>query len=170
MIEINRSPARISTVVSIVSGSLVVTAVSPFGTEAISLAALGLLLSVTGFYRRVSGLITAGATGLFLGTLAAGMNGAPVAVILFCVVAAVLAWETGHRAVDIGRQLGQNARTSEIELFSAARTAAVGILTGGAGFLTYQLGTGGQPLSALVVLVLAVVCLFAALRRVPHPT
>ncbi|WP_128223963.1 DUF7519 family protein [Halobacteriaceae archaeon SHR40] len=170
MKPIDRSPAIVSSVAATALGLVVLAALGPFSGIALGLCVVGFALLAVGLLRGIRSAVSGGAGGLLLGTVAGAVNGAPVLLTLLGLVATVLAWDVGQRAIDIGEQLGRDADTSALELFGLATSVAVGVFTGVAGYLIYLAGAGGQPLSALFFVLLAVLVLFAALRREPIPS
>jgi len=170
MTRIDTAPAVTSSAAATLLGLIVLVAVGPFSAIALSLCGLGVGGLGVGLRREGRTAVSGGASALFLGVVAGAVGGAPVLVTLFGVVSSVLAWETGQRAIDIGIQLGRGAETDRLELRRLATNGVVGLLTGSGGYLVYLLGASGQPLSALVLVLLAVLVLFVTLRRIPTPT
>lgn len=169
MTQIDSAPAVTSSVAATLLGLLVLVAVGPFSAIALALCGLGVALLGAALLWEVRPAVSGGASALFLGVVAGAVGGAPVLVTLFGVISSVLAWETGHRAIDIGIQLGRGAETDRLELRRLATNGGVGLLTGAGGYLVYLLGASGQPLSALFLVLLAVLILFVTLRRIPAP-
>lgn len=164
MKQITRKPARLTGAGALVLGVLVAVTVSVYSSLALGLAGLGVVLLAGGLVTASRGLVTVGALGLFAGTVAAGAEGAPVALALFGVVGAVLAYDFAATAIDIGAQLGREADTRRLEAVQLGTTALVGTAVAVVSYLVYTLGSGGQPISAVVGLLLAVVLLLVALR------
>jgi len=161
---IDRSPTRLASVLATVValGGVVVTGV--YSWLALALGGVGFLVLTAGVLVGNRAGVTTGAAVLFLGVLGAGFDGAPALVALVGTVAAILAWDCATTAISLGRQLGRDAPTGRLELVGAATTAAIGT---GAAAVTYGLFVlveGGESLTALVFLVLAVVLIASALR------
>jgi hypothetical protein len=165
MNRITRRPTRLSSVAALVAGVLGVVTAGPYSGLALGLAGLGFVGLAAGLAVNSRSLATVGPIGLFAGAVAAGAETAPVTVTLFSILAAVLAYDFGATAIDIGAQLGREADTRRLELIHVGASSFVGVAIGVVSYLVYALGTGGQPISAVVGLLLAVVVLFAALRR-----
>jgi hypothetical protein len=110
-------------------------------------------------------LVTVGALAVFVAALAAGVNGAPPAILLGAVLAAVLAYDFGGTAVDLGEQLGRESDTRRLELLRLATSSLAGVVAATTSYLVYLVGASGQPLSAVVLLLITVFVLFVALRR-----
>lgn len=161
---VDRSPSSLSSALALAAASAAVM-VSPASTA-------GLLVSLAGIAGLAAGLVTgrrrlvrlAGAA-LVGAVLLAGAAGAAVLATLTGVTAALLAFDLGTTAVDLGAQLGRETPTRRLELVHAAASTLVGAAFVLAGFAVHEYTTGGQPLSAVVGLVVAVVVLLAALRR-----
>ncbi|SEO44934.1 hypothetical protein SAMN04487948_102470 [Halogranum amylolyticum] len=165
MTEIDRSPAVVSTAIAVGAGvaSLLGSAVGSIGgaiPAAAGLAVLGL-----GVVRASRAAVTAGAGLLFAGVLFAGASGAGPEPLLVGTISAVVAWDVGENGIGIGAQLGRAADTRRAELVHAASSLVVGAITAGLGYGVYRGATGGQPLTALVFLLVGAVVLVSALGR-----
>lgn len=165
MKEITRQPTRLSSVAALLTGVLGVVSVGPYSGLALGLAGFGLVALVVGVVRSSRSLATVGPIGLFAGAVAAGVADPPVAVVLFGVLAAVLAYDFAATAIDLGAQLGRESDTQRLELIHVATSSFAGVAVAVVSYLVYLFGSGGQPISAVVGLLLAVVVLFVALRR-----
>ncbi|WP_247003720.1 DUF7519 family protein [Halosolutus gelatinilyticus] len=165
MTRTDRSPARLSGVASCVAAGCAAIASGLYSWYALAAGGVGLALLVSGVARGTRSSVSLGAAALVAGAIVAGVQGAAAGAVLVSVVAAVLAWDAGTTAISIGEQLGRKAPTRRIELVHLAASAAVGALTIGAGYLLYEIATDGQPLSALVLLIVATVLLLTAILR-----
>lgn len=162
MSEIDRSPARLSGGLSLGAGGVAVAA----GGTGLggALGVFGLLLLGVGQLRGTRTAVTVGALLGFGGVVAAGASGAAPAVVLVGTAAAVLAWDLGEQAINLGEQLGRSARTRNAELVHAANSTLVAAAAIGIGYGLFLVAAGGQPVPALVLLLGAGVLLAAALR------
>lgn len=162
MSEIDRSPARLSGGLSLGAGGVAVAA----GGTALggALGVGGLLLLAVGQLRGTRAAVTAGAWLALAGIVVAGTAGASPAVMLVGTAAAVLAWDFGEQAINLGEQLGRSARTRNAELVHAANSTLVAVAAVAVGYGLFLAGSGGQPVTALVVLLGAALLLAAALR------
>lgn len=139
--------------------SIIVTALP--GMVGTFVLALG-VLPVRGSGSRA--LVRLGA-GLVFGTvLAAGLFRAPVSTLLVGGVAAILAWDLGEQSINVGEQLGRRATTWPIEVSHAAASAMIAAGAVVTGHLLAGVGTGGLPLSGLLVLLLAAIALTLSLH------
>ena len=163
MTRVNRAPARLST------WAATGLALLAFGTSgfyswfALPVAVLGLLVLVLGVSRGTPSSVSTGAFGLFLGSVVAGVDGAPTISVLVGVTCVVLAWDAGRNAISVGNHLGSEASTRRVEVVHLAGSFAVGAVTIGLGYGLFLAGPGAQSISALVLLVIAAVLLVAAL-------
>lgn len=115
-----------------------------------------------------------GATLLFLASVGAAPLDAPSIVTFGGVAAALITWDLGETAVDIGSHLGTEATTRRAEVVHATGTLGVG--TAGVvlavigvhvvGPLTPP-GTGGQAVAALGLSLVALLAFVVALDRRP---
>jgi len=161
--EIDRSPARLSSVLAVSAAFVALGASGFYSWPALAVGAAGLVLLAAGVARGSTAAVTLGAFGLFVGAIVAGVRGAPVVPVLISATATVLAWDIGGYAVSIGRQLGRDADTARIEAVHATASAGVGTVTAGVGYGLFRAATGGQPVTALLFLVVAAVLLIGAL-------
>lgn len=167
MKSIDRTPRPLSSGAGLVAAVLAVVAISPYAPTGVMIGVAGLGLLLVGLVRANRTGATIGSLALFAGSIVAGAGNAPVAVTLFAIVVSVLAYDFTTTGIDLGDQLGREADTRRLELVRIGLTTAVGVVAGTSGYAVFLLGTGGQPVSVLAVLLLAVVILLLALRREP---
>lgn len=160
---IDRSPARLSSAAAVGAALLALVSSGSASILALLLGALGVALTLGGLLVARRGPITVGATLLFVGTLVAGVAGAGVLPLLVSVAASVLTWDLGRNAVDVGAQLGRRADTTGIELVHAGASVLIVSLSAGLGYAVFDAAAGGQPVVALVALLLSGVLLSLAL-------
>ncbi|WP_458188591.1 DUF7519 family protein [Haladaptatus sp. NG-WS-4] len=164
MTEIDRSPARVSQLLAIIAGSVALGASTLVGGVGALVGLLGLLFVALGVVRGSRGGVTVGSFVLLLGVLAGGLVSAPPELLLPGAMATVLAWDFGEQAINVGEQLGREADTQTLEFTHAAASTVVAVSAGGVGYGIYLVGSGGQPMTALVFLLIAAVALTSALR------
>lgn len=162
--EIDRAPTRLSSWTAVGAALVALGAGGFYSWPALAAGTLGLGLVVAGLARGSIGPVTAGAGCLFAGAIVAGVQRAPAAAVLVGAVAAVLAGDIGGNAIGLGRQLGRDAETRRLEAVRIASSTAVGIGTAGVGYGLYRTASGGQPILALVCLLLAAALLVSALE------
>ena len=163
MRPVDRSPARLSAWASAGAGLVALASTGLHSWPALAAGTLGLLALVVGLARGTRSRVSLGAFGLLGGVLLAGAQGAPVLPVLVGVTFAVLAWDAGGSAVSIGAQLGRDADTRRLEVVHLASSLAVGAVVAGLGYGLYRVAAGGQPVAALVLLVVAAVLLVEAI-------
>lgn len=163
MTVVNRRPARISRWLSGFAGVLALVMSGFYSWPALLVGALGAVILYAGLLRGMTGAVTTGAFGLFIAAILAGVQRAPVLPVLTSVTLAVVAWDIGGNAISIGEQLGRDAETTRIEIVHSVASLTVGVVTAGIGYAIYWVGTGGQPVAAVVFLVLGAVLLIATL-------
>lgn len=151
----DRSAARQSGIAAIVAGLLALGLVGPTSLVAFSLSAIGTAVVVGGVIASYRGLVTAGASVLFVGVLAAGVVGVSALRLLVATGGVLFAWDVGRYAIDVGAQLGTAADTTAIERRHAGRSAAVIALTGGVGYVVFRTVSGSQPVVGVVALLIA---------------
>ena len=162
---IDRSPAVVSSGLAVGAGVVSLLG-STLGAVVGALpATAGLVVLGVGLLRASRAALTAGAGLLFAGVLLAGASGAAPEPLLVGTIGAVLAWDVGENGIGIGAQLGRAADTRRAELVHAASSLVVGAVTAGLGYGVYLGAASGQPLTALVFLLLGAVVLVSALGR-----
>lgn len=111
-------------------------------------------------------VLSVGAGLVFLAVVVSGaVYGAPTGTLLVAGVAVVLAWDLGERAINVGEQLGREARSWPVQLAHGGATAAACGVGVGATLLVSGVGVSNLPLSALAVLLTAAFTLTAALSH-----
>ncbi|WP_224449141.1 DUF7519 family protein [Haloprofundus salilacus] len=112
------------------------------------------------------GLLKAGAALLFLTVLVSGLlDPETLQPLLVGTVATVLVYDLGEQAINVGEQLGRAAETKSLEATHAVGSVGVGVATVFLGGEVATLGSGGMSLSALALVVVAVLLLAAALHE-----
>ncbi|SIQ88917.1 hypothetical protein SAMN05421858_0703 [Haladaptatus litoreus] len=162
--EIDRSPARVSQLLAIIAASVALGTSAFFGNVGLVGGALGLVLVALGVVRGSRRLVTSGSFALLAGVLSGGLAAAPPELMIPGTMATVLAWDFGEQAINVGEQLGREADTQTLEIMHAAASTVIAISAGGVGYGMYLLGSGGQPMTALVFLLIAALALTSALR------
>ncbi|WP_224334765.1 DUF7519 family protein [Haloprofundus halobius] len=112
------------------------------------------------------GLLKVGAALLFLTVLVTGLlEPDELRPLLVGTVATVLVYDLGEQAINVGEQLGRAAETKSLEATHAVGSVGVGVATVFLGGEVATLGSGGLSLSALALVVVAVLLLAAALHE-----
>lgn len=160
---IDRSPTRTGSVVAVAAALVALAASGLYSWIALAAGATGVSLVALGVVLGRHDAVTVGSGALFAGVLAAGVQGAPVGVVLLAAVTTVLAWDAGGTAIDLGAQVGRDAATARLELVHATATTAVGALTAGLAWSVYRIGVGGRSLTVPVLLLVSAFCIALAL-------
>ncbi len=163
MEPVSRRPRLLSASVAVLAGLVTVGAAGFYSWNAIALGAVGVFLLAAGLATARNGIVTGGAAALVVSAFLAGLAGAPPVPLLLAAIAAILAGDLGNTAIGLGAQLGTDARTYRLEATHMGASGFVGVLTGGLGYGLFQVGAGGQPIVALVFLVVAAVLLVEAI-------
>lgn len=174
MVGVNGSdqyrPARFSGALALFA-ALAATGASAPSLLGVFAGLAGTATLAVGMVRPSRRLVSAGCALVFAGVLAAGTVGASGGpggaggslAVLPGVAGALLAWDFGEQAVNVGEQLAPTGVTRS-ELVHAAGSVLVASVAGAVAVAVFSAGGGGQPLTALVLLLLAVVVLASALR------
>jgi hypothetical protein len=162
--EITRKPAVVGTSLAVLAGMCSALSVALGSVTGLALAGPGLLALGVGLLTGGRRTLGAGGTLLVGGVLFAGVQGAGPETLLFGLLTAVLAWDVGEHAIGVGEQLGREADTRRVELVHAGASTFVGVVAAGIGYGAYLGATGGQPVTALVFLLLGAVILVSVLR------
>lgn len=163
MTTIDHGPARISSLLAVITGGIAVIAIATPLAVAIGIASV--LILATGLATGSRQTVSLGAGGLLAGVIVAALQHAPPEPLLVGTVAAVIAWDTGEHAINVGEQLGRAADTRRCELAHFATTTLVGITAVIFGYVVFRLASGGQPVTALVLLLVAAVALMSVLHN-----
>lgn len=96
--------------------------------------------------------------------LSAVLNEIGFGTLLWVGVLAVVAWDAGETAINVGRQLGRDAGAWRIQVAHVGATAAVGAFGIGLTRAVEGVGAEGTSLPQLTAFVIAIVLLAAALH------
>jgi hypothetical protein len=163
--EVTRAPSLLSLSLSLFAAALsLVAAVLGGGSVGLPASSLGVLLVGVGVFRGSRRVLTYGTAALLLGLVLAGWSGAVPEALVAGALFALVGWDVGEHGIGVGEQLGRESDTTRVELVHAAATTFVGAFTAVVGYGTYRAATGGEPVTALVFLLVGAVALVAALR------
>lgn len=135
------------------------------GVLAFPFLALGILQVHSRIDRR---LVSLGLVFLVVGVILSGMfngTGTDPVPLLVSLAAAVVAWDAGEQAINVGEQLGRAARTWPSEIAHSLGSVIYGGLGVGAGVVLFRADVTGLPIESLVLLLAAAVVLMVALYR-----
>lgn len=162
--EITRRPSRFGTSLSLAAASLAVVSLL-FAAPLAAVAALaGTVVLGVGLVVASRRFVTVGGAVVLVGVLYAGYLGAPPEPLLVGALFGVLSWDVGGNAVSVGNQLGRESPTTRAETVHAAASLAVGAFSVIIGYGVYVAAGGGQPLAALLFLVIGTVALVSGFK------
>lgn len=144
--------------------ALLAVAVAALGSvTALAVAVLGAVAVCLGLVRGVEAVADLGSLGLFAGVIVGALAGSSVEVTLVGAVAAIVAWDLGRSAIDLGAQLGRDADTTRLEAVHAVSSALVGLVTVTVGYALYVFAAAGQPVWGIASLLVAATLLVVGL-------
>lgn len=161
---IDRSSTRFSSAIAF-GAAFVATAtsalVTPVALAAAGPGAIGVFVGVGRGSRLILGF---GVLGVLIGTMLAGLVGAPPLTILVSATAGVLCWDYASTAISLGDQLGRGADTERLEFVHALLSLGVGLLTIVLSYGIFRSISGQRPVAAVFFLLLTVLLLARTLR------
>ncbi|WP_207592662.1 DUF7519 family protein [Halomontanus rarus] len=164
-VDVDHSPTRVSSLAAVAAALIAAVTSAPFAVLAVPLGFGGLAILASGLFGEPSrARVTLGAAGLFLSVLVAGGFGTPAEVLLISMIGTLLAWDLGQHAIGLGEQVGSHSQTQRNEIVHASLSAMVATISAAIGYLVFATAGGGRPVSALILLLVAVVFLAWALR------
>lgn len=161
---VTRKPPRLGVALASLAAAVVAAALGLASASAGATAAAALLLVAVGTLvgsRRALGL---GSVALVAAVLLAGFGGAGPGPLLVGGLGAALAWDLGEHAIGLGEQLGRETDATRNLATHAAASVAVGAVACAVAFGVYVSAAGGQPVVALVFLLVGAVALVSAVR------
>ncbi len=165
MREITRAPTRTGTALSLSAAGLATLALA-FTT---TIAALGgvaaIALLAAGLTRGSRRLLDVAGGLLFVGLLAGGALGGSTEALLVAAIASVLAWDLAENSLSVGDHLGRETDTTRLELVHGATTLVVLAISAGVVYAIGIVASGGQPIAAVVLLLVGAIALVAGIRR-----
>lgn len=147
-------PPRTAVVLVVLPAIVAVTATIPvlLGMAGSAVGAVVLVAGVRFGSRR---LVTVGALGLFGGVLFAAVREVAVLQVTVGAAATVIAWDAGTNAIGVGRQLGSRAQTRDVLVAHTVGTTLVALLVGVGTIVVFRVTRGGEPTTAMALLVVA---------------
>ncbi|MFC7097717.1 DUF7519 family protein [Halobaculum marinum] len=162
---VTRKPPRLGVALASLAAGVGAATLGLVSAPAGGVAGVGLLLVAAGTFvgsRRVLGY---GAVSLVAALLVAGaVSTAGPGPMLVGGLATALAWDLGEHAIGLGEQLGRETDVRRNLATHAASSVAVGAVAGAVAFGVYVSAAGGQPVVALVFLLMGAVALVSAVR------
>lgn len=161
---ISHSPTRASTLLT-AGGATVAVVPTVFDPPAAIASGIGFIVLLIGVSRGSRPAVNAGAIGLYLGLLLAGMAQTHPALLVAAAAGTVMAWDSAEHAVVLYDQLSSSADTRRVEYMHTVVTASVVGAAAVGGYLIYVAVTIPRPTVVLVVLLIAALLLVGALIR-----
>lgn len=164
-VAVEIAPALTSGAISLAAGFIAVLLGGLSTLLALLFGLFGLLLlggSVFALESRRG--VSLGAFGVFTGVVIGGIFGTPAELLLPAMVATVVAWDTGHMSIVVGRQLGRGKFTRRLELVHAGVSVLVGVLVAGVAYVLFAFSVEGVPAAAVILLLLAAAFLAWSIR------
>lgn len=162
---VTRKPPRLGVAMAGLAaavGAAALALVSPTGGGLAAAATAFVAVGTLTGSRRLLGI---GAVTLCVGVLVAGgLAGAGAGPLLAGGIAAALSWDLGEHAVGLGEQLGRGTDVTRNLVTHAAGSVSVGAVAGAVTFGVYSAAAGGQPVVALVFLLVGAIALVSAIR------
>lgn len=162
---VDHGPARLSSAASMVTAILTVSSSGWYSTDALVVCGAGVVALATSLVLRRRVAAVFGALALVAGVLLSGVHGAPSWTLLVGVAGAIIAWDAAETALSLGRQLDARAHTARLEAVHLIGSLVAGAAAAGAGYVIYRVATGGQPVTALLLLLLAGALLVRAIAE-----
>jgi len=164
-VTVNRGPLFASSVISVLAGAIAVVTSGLISLLALFFGVLGLgLVAVGVFVLDSRSAVSFGAGSILVCVLIGGVSGIPAHLLLLSMVGTITAWDVGHYGIALGTQLGKGDHNRRVEYVHAGITLALGIVAASVAYMVYTLSPGGQPVSALIFLLLATMFLGWAVR------
>jgi len=155
-------PPRVG--VAIATAAALVSALALAAVPAALPAGLVGVLAIGAGTARSSGrAVTIGLTALVVGVGIAGLLGAGPEPLLVAGAGALVAWDAGVQAVDLGETL-MGAEASRPLVVHVAVSTGVASGAAGAGYAVFRLAAGQRPFASLVLMLVGALVILAALR------
>lgn len=142
-------------------GVLVITAVSVYTLIA---SIIGVVLLAVSLVRKSPSIFSLGMGALFGSILLAGLVGMAPMFLITASVLAVVAWNVGRNGFSIATEIGHGVSTLRIEIIHAISSIVVLAVGSSVGYAVYLVMTGGQPVLALLALLIGIIALLTALQ------
>lgn len=161
---VNHAPPRTSRLLT-AAGAAVAVSPAIFDGRAAVASGIGVFVLGGGLARGSRSAVTAGAVGLYLGILFAGLAHTHPAVLVAAAAGTVVAWDSAENAVVLYDQLSSRADARRVEYVHTAVTAGVVATAAVGGYLSYVAVTSPRPTVVVVVLLVATLLLVGVLIR-----
>ena len=165
VVTVTRKPPRLGVALAALAAAVGAAALGLVSLPGGGAAGAGVALVTVGTLVGSRRVLGAGATALVAGVLlAGGLSNAGPGPLLLGGFAAALSWDLGEHAVGLGEQLGRETDATRNVATHAAGSVAVGAVAAAVSFGVYVAAAGGQPVVALVFLLVGAIALVSAVR------
>jgi hypothetical protein len=161
--EFDTRPPTVAVLPALAAAAVAVLAIAVGPTVALMLAGPGAGAVAFGAQRGVRRFVTLGAGLLFVGAIVAGATGLPLSLSMLAGIGAIVAYDTGEHAINLGVDVGNRAAVTQSVLGHAAASVFVGSIVGGIGYAIYSFGPTSLPVTGLIALLAAAVFLTYAI-------
>lgn len=162
---VTRKPPRLGVAMAALAAAVATAALALASPTGGGLAAVGTLFVAVGTLAGSRRLLGIGSIVVCIaGFVAGGLAGAGAGPLLVAGVGAALSWDLGEHAIGLGEQLGSGTDVTRNLATHAAGSLAVGAVAGAVTFGVYSAAAGGQPVVALVFLLVGAIALVSAVR------
>lgn len=160
----DETPSRVGLAVTMFPAALAVAAAAttPGG---LVVSAIGAVVVVGGVGTGSRTVVTVGTIALFGGVLLAGVGGASILQVCLGAAAAIVAWDAGTNALGVAGQLGADAATTRLLIVHTFATSIVALAISVGALAIYWLSRGGEPTTAVALLLLATLVFVLLLDR-----
>lgn len=170
MNELTHRPTTLSSLGAIVASLVALGAAGYASGGALGVGLIGLGLLGIGLLRGHRGAVDVGGLVLFVAVVLGALAAESIDATLLATIGVVLAWDLGHGAIDLGEQLGRESPTAPLEGVHAVASLLVGIISATLAYGVYVFSTGGQPVAAVVLLIVAACFITIALGTDRNPS
>lgn len=157
-------PGRTGQVLALLPAVLAVAAAGT-GTSPLLVTVVASVVLVLGVRLGSRAVATVAAIALFGGVLLAGVGGASILRVTVGAAGTVVAWDAATYAIGAARQLGADAATTDLLVVHVATTAVFAALVGIGAVSIYWTSRGGEPTTAVALLLAAAVLFVLLLDR-----
>lgn len=164
-VEVTHSPAKLSSVLAVVAALLAILTSGLVSLLALLFGFVGLIGVASGLFvlesRRA---VMIGGGIIFVSVFASGLLGNTPLFLMVSAIATILTFDLGQNAFSVGAQMSAETRTQRGELVHAASSLIVGSIAAVVSYGIYLVAASGQPIGALVFVLLTALVLIWAIR------
>lgn len=162
--EFDDRPGRTGQLLALVPAVLAVAAAGT-GSSSLLVTTVAAVVLVLGVRVGSRAVATVAAIALFGGVLLAGVQGGSIVQVTAGAAATIVAWDAATYAIDVAGQLGADANATDLLLVHTATTTVFAALVGIGAVAIYWTSRGGEPTTAVALLLAAAVLFVLLLDR-----